>query len=154
MIQLISDVVIYGGFPTGKGQWNDRDPNTNHIILSGDLNGDDGTNFADNGHNSYHVVTADGTNETAILAGFIITAGNAIAALGAHSYGAGMCNKFSTGDFGVFELAWLTTQGQGRRNPVCDIAEPLNIINEMDLRAFAENWLQSAHIVVQLPLLG
>lgn len=48
------------------------------------------------------------------------------------------------GDFGVFALAWLTAQGEGAWNPVCDIAEPLNIINEMDLRAFAENWLQSA----------
>jgi len=47
------------------------------------------------------------------------------------------------GDFGVFALTWLTAQGEGAWNPVCDIAEPLNIINEMDLRAFAENWLQN-----------
>ena len=34
-------------------------------ILSGDLNGDDDTG-GDNSENSYHVVTADGTDETAV----------------------------------------------------------------------------------------
>ena len=90
--QLISDVAIYGGFPTGGGQWNDRDPNTHHTILSGDLDEDDGPNFANNGDNSYHVVTADGTSETAILDGFIITAGNANAVSGSDSYGGGIYN--------------------------------------------------------------
>jgi len=41
--QLISGVAIYGGFPTGGGQWNDRDPNTHHTILSADLDGDGNT---------------------------------------------------------------------------------------------------------------
>jgi len=46
------------------------------------------------------------------------------------------------GDFGVFALAWLTAQGEGRYNPVCDIAEPSNdFIDEADLAEFAENWL-------------
>lgn len=44
-------------------------------------------------------------------------------------------------DFGVFALAWWTAQGQEGYNPVCDIAEPYDFIDEADLAAFAENWL-------------
>jgi hypothetical protein len=40
--QLISSVALYGGFPSGGGTWNERDPNTHETILSGDLNTDDG----------------------------------------------------------------------------------------------------------------
>ncbi len=75
--QLISDVAIYGGFPSGGGTWTSRDPNTYETILSGDLNEDDEPNFVNNGENSYHVVTGSGTNSIAILDGFTITAGNA-----------------------------------------------------------------------------
>ena len=53
-----------------------RDPADNVAILSGDLNGDDGPDFANNGENSYHVVTGGGTNVTARLDGFTIRNGN------------------------------------------------------------------------------
>jgi len=36
--QLLNSVALYGGFPSGGGIWNDRDPNTYQTILSGDLN--------------------------------------------------------------------------------------------------------------------
>jgi len=62
--KLKSGVAIYGG----RG---------GESILSGDLNGDDGPNFAGNDENSYHVVTGSGADETAVLDGFTITAGNA-----------------------------------------------------------------------------
>jgi len=46
-------------------------------VLSGDLNGNDGLNFTGNSENSYHVVTGSGTDNTAALDGFVITASNA-----------------------------------------------------------------------------
>ena len=77
--QLKSGVAIKGGY-AGFGQLDPdaRDVNLYKSILSGDLNGNDGPNFANNAENSYHVlVTGSGTDETAVLDGFTITAGNA-----------------------------------------------------------------------------
>jgi len=75
--RLLSGVAIYGGFAGGETALNQRNPRGNATILSGDLNGDDGPNFANTDDNSYHVVTAGGTNATAVLDGFTITAGKA-----------------------------------------------------------------------------
>jgi len=83
--QLINGVAIYGGFPPGGGNWEDRDPIAYETILSGDLAGDDApvTDPGDlpseptRAENSYHVVTGSGTDATAVLDGFTITAGNA-----------------------------------------------------------------------------
>jgi hypothetical protein len=83
---LISGVALKGGY-AGYGQ---PDPNARDIevyktILSGDLAGND----ADVNHpsdlcdeptraeNSYHLVTGSGTDDTAVIDGFTITAGNA-----------------------------------------------------------------------------
>ena len=75
--QMINGVTIYGGFPdTGDPDMDDRDPNMYKTILSGDLNDDD-VGFTNNAENSYHVVTGNGTNASAILDGFTITGGNA-----------------------------------------------------------------------------
>ncbi|MDH4241544.1 MAG: hypothetical protein OEW48_18445, partial [Phycisphaerae bacterium] len=68
---LINGVAIYGGFPAGGGDWEQRDPGTNETILSGDIG-----MWLNNQDNSYHVVTGNGVNHTAILDGFTITAGN------------------------------------------------------------------------------
>jgi len=64
---LINDVAIYGGFPSGGGSWEEHNPADCETVLSGDIEGD----------NSYHVVTGSGTDNTALLNGFTITAGNA-----------------------------------------------------------------------------
>ncbi len=56
------------GTETALGQ---RDPVANVTILSGEI-GAAGTS-----DNSYHVVIGSGTNDTAVLDGFTITAGNA-----------------------------------------------------------------------------
>ncbi len=61
--QLISGVAIYGFFG-------------GETILSGDLGGND-VGFTNNAENSYHVVTGSGTNVSAVLDGFTITAGSA-----------------------------------------------------------------------------
>ncbi|MFN8485155.1 MAG: choice-of-anchor Q domain-containing protein [Anaerolineae bacterium] len=74
---LKNNLAIYGGFTGTETTLSQRDWRTNVTTLSGDLNGDDGANFANNGDNSYHVVTGSGTDATATLDGFTITAGNA-----------------------------------------------------------------------------
>ena len=61
--RLINDVAIYGGFPTGGGNWEDRDPNIYQTILSGDLNGNDGPGFTNYEENSFHVINGSGTND-------------------------------------------------------------------------------------------
>jgi len=69
--ELLDDVAVYGGFPTGGGTWFERNPATYQTILSGDI----GTPN-DLSDNSYHVVKCQDVNN-AILDGFTIKAGNA-----------------------------------------------------------------------------
>jgi len=70
--QLNSGVALYGGFIGNETQLPERDWENNLTILSGDINQSD--TFAEN---SYSVVIGSGTDNTAIIDGFIITAGNA-----------------------------------------------------------------------------
>ncbi|MHC4574768.1 MAG: right-handed parallel beta-helix repeat-containing protein, partial [Planctomycetota bacterium] len=86
--QLINGVALYGGFPAGGGPWQDRDPTAHETILSGDIGTPNGGNAGDN---SYHVVTGSGTDATAVLDGFVITAGYADG-IARDSYGGGMYN--------------------------------------------------------------
>ena len=89
--QLINGVAIYAGFAGGESTLDERDWQNNETILSGDLNGDD-VGFTNNGENSYHVVTGSGTNNTAVLDGFTITAGNANGGVFPDWVGGGMWN--------------------------------------------------------------
>ena len=81
---LQSGVAIYGGFAGDETARDERDPAANPTILSGDLDGDDTPRWL-NGHNSflnpqdnsYHVVVADGVDETAVLDGVVVTHGYA-----------------------------------------------------------------------------
>jgi len=86
--QLLTGVEIYGGFegvPGTEGDFSARDADRFHSILSGDIDGDDTTDakaVVTNtgnimGQNSDHVVTGSGTDATAVLDGFTITAGQA-----------------------------------------------------------------------------
>lgn len=46
-------------------------------------------------------------------------------------------------DYAVLALAWGSSQGGDNWNPACDISEPKDgIINEPDLDALCENWLE------------
>jgi parallel beta-helix repeat protein/predicted outer membrane repeat protein len=88
--QLVNNVAIYGGFAGTEDpatfNLDDRDFVTNETIISGDIG------LADvNADNSYHVVTASGTDATAVLDGFTITAGNADG-----SDGGGMYNYYGS----------------------------------------------------------
>jgi len=85
--QLKNGVKIYGGFAGGEIRLDQRNWQNNTTILSGDIN----TVGVDT-DNSYHVVTGSGTNSTAVLDGFTITAGNANGTVTA-AYGGGMYNQ-------------------------------------------------------------
>ena len=76
--RLKKGIRLMGGFTGTETSSAQRDPNRNETILSGDLKGDDGPNFANYDDNSYHVLIADHTDaSTTALDGFIITGGNA-----------------------------------------------------------------------------
>ncbi|MBE7530210.1 MAG: hypothetical protein HND44_24630 [Chloroflexi bacterium] len=83
---LADGVAVYGGFAGVETALVERDWKTNVTILSGDIDNNDvnadGNHIAEStadivGDNSYHVVIGSGTNNSAILDGFIITAGQA-----------------------------------------------------------------------------
>jgi predicted outer membrane repeat protein len=69
---LKNGLALYGGFPgSGNPIFADRDPAAHVTTLSGDI----GTSN-DHTDNSYHVVTADNVDATAILNGFTVSHGN------------------------------------------------------------------------------
>lgn len=75
--QLKNGVGIYGGFLGLPSETELSARETyGRTTLSGDLLADDDTT-GDSSENAYHVVTGSGTDATAILDGFLITAGNA-----------------------------------------------------------------------------
>lgn len=82
---LRNGVTLYGGFPESGGDLSNRNWTANQTILSGDLNGN-GLDSSD----AYHVVTADGTNSSAVLDGFTITGGNANVNTSSNFSGAGI----------------------------------------------------------------
>jgi len=93
MFQLVNGVGLYGGFAGGENGLEERDWQANQTILSGDLLGDDGPGQGENSdENSYHIVTGSGTDGSAVLDGFTITAGCADGA-GALKNGGGMYNS-------------------------------------------------------------
>ncbi len=76
--QLVNGVELLGGF-AGIGA---LDPDAREVgafvtTLSGDLGGNDGPDFEGNEENAYNVVTGSGTDATAVLDGWTVTAGNA-----------------------------------------------------------------------------
>ncbi len=84
--QLNSGVAIYGGYAgLGEPDPDARDVELYETVLSGDIGAP-----ADSDDNSYHVVTANDTNEFAILDGFTITAGRANGDDSATARGAGL----------------------------------------------------------------
>jgi predicted outer membrane repeat protein len=79
--QLTNCAGVYGGFVGTETQLSQRAINpdgsmVNVTLLSGDLNGDDGPDFANNAENSFHIVTGSGANSASVLDGFTITGGN------------------------------------------------------------------------------
>ena len=87
---LKNGVAIYGGFAGTETLLTQRNPATNVTILSGEIGA---VGIADN---SYHVVSGGDTNNTALLDGFIITAGNANGPSDPNRWGGGMINDNSS----------------------------------------------------------
>ncbi|MHC4441777.1 MAG: choice-of-anchor Q domain-containing protein [Planctomycetota bacterium] len=94
--QLISGVALYGGFAGNEDpdtfNLGDRTFTANETILSGDLDNNDGSDFANNDENSYHVVTGNEMGATTVFDGFIVTAGNANGYEYIDQQGGGMLN--------------------------------------------------------------
>jgi hypothetical protein len=89
--QIRKGIAMYGGFVGIEISREQRDWQTNETVFSGDLNGDD-VGFNNNGENSYHVVIGNKTDSTAVLDGFVITAGNANSSTWPDDGGGGMTN--------------------------------------------------------------
>jgi hypothetical protein len=74
--QLLNGVILRGGYAGAAATNPDaRDVALYETILSGDLAGDDDPKGPSRGDNSCHVVTGGGTDQTAVIDGFTITAG-------------------------------------------------------------------------------
>lgn len=102
---LKNGVALYGGFAGTETSRDERDWKTNLTILSGDIDHNDintDGNYINEtwneiqGYNAYHVVTGGGTDDSAVLDGFIITAGHAFALDYPAYYGGGMYNYISS----------------------------------------------------------
>lgn len=85
--RMVDGVALYGGFRGGEWHREDRDPAANASILSGEI-GNPNSRL----DNSYHVVTASGTGPTTVLDGFVVTRGQADAALSPDNAGGGLIN--------------------------------------------------------------
>ena len=83
--QLVSGVGVYGGFSATEAVRDRRNPAAYVTVLSSDLNANDHAvstaadlaNELTRSDNSFHVTTGTGADETAVLDGFVITAGYA-----------------------------------------------------------------------------
>lgn len=105
---LRNGVAIYGGFVATETLRTQRDWRAHPTVLSGDIDGNDSTDPHGvvtttaniTGTNAYHVVMSNGVTETAVLDGFLITAGlaNAVEAEEnwPHYLGGGMFNDESS----------------------------------------------------------
>ena len=119
--QLKSGVGIYGGFAGTEVSRSERDPAANLTVLSGDLNGNDLevldppelAGESTRSDNSYHVVTGNGADETAVLDGFVITGGNANGT-GAGDYnGGGMTSRSGTATLANCTFEWNVASRSG-----------------------------------------
>ncbi|MEM6319281.1 MAG: choice-of-anchor Q domain-containing protein [Bacteroidota bacterium] len=115
--QLLNNVSLLGGFNGTESSSDERNPEANITILSGDIDKNDvKTNNivinTDNisGDNSDHVVSGSGTDNTAIIDGFTITAGQALESDSDGDIGGGGMNNFA-GSPSVNEIKFIGNYG-------------------------------------------
>ncbi|MHC4079859.1 MAG: right-handed parallel beta-helix repeat-containing protein [Planctomycetota bacterium] len=120
--QLVDGVALLGGYAgVGAPDPDDRDVDLYETILSGDLAGNDQPDFVNHEENHWHIVTGSGTNETAMIDGFTITAGNANGPgfpPDLHAMGAGMFNDSGSPTVSRcrFVANWAGDAGAGMLN--------------------------------------
>ncbi len=93
---LIDFVSVYGGFAGDEQTVDERDPVAHLTVLTGDLLGDDGPEFANYTDNSYHVVTASNASTNSRLDGFTIRGGNADGGCCTNDRGGGLISQFGS----------------------------------------------------------
>ncbi len=72
--ELLDNLAVYGGFPSGGAGIQERDYQSYRTVLSGDLNSNDEPNFVNIEDNSDNVVNGSSTGSSAVLDGLFITA--------------------------------------------------------------------------------
>jgi hypothetical protein len=121
---LKNGVAVYGGFAGGETTLSERNWETNVTVLSGDIDQDDTTDSNGvvtdvgdiAGTNAYHVVKGGGTNSSAILDGFTITAGRANGLNQTNGAGLENLNSSPTLTNLTFSGNWADGDGGGIRN--------------------------------------
>jgi len=124
---LKNGVAVYGGFAGTETSRNQRNWQTHKTILSGDIDHDDintdGNNIAETwndiqGANAYHVVSDVGTDNTAVLDGFVITAGLATGQQWPSERGGGVFNSGGSPKITnvTFSGNYATDYGSGMSN--------------------------------------
>jgi hypothetical protein len=74
---LKNGVKLYGGFAGTEAVLTSRNVAANPTILSGDIDNNDGDNFAGNSSNAYHVTVSSTLSAQTVMDGFTVTGGNA-----------------------------------------------------------------------------
>ncbi|MFO0826781.1 MAG: peptidoglycan DD-metalloendopeptidase family protein [Phycisphaerales bacterium] len=110
---LLPHVRLLGGFAGTETSADQRDPERNVTILSGDLNGDDTPNFGNRTDNSYNVLGAVLVGTDALLDGFHIRSGHADGSSFERTQGGGMLLGGSSPVIRrcVFEDDWSSSGG-------------------------------------------
>lgn len=96
--EMKNQLAIYGGFKGDESLLTERDWESNETILGGDIDQNDGADFANNDNNSYNVLRNVNVDSTALLDGFVVRGGNMNEALDIGGFGGGMYNYNSSPD--------------------------------------------------------
>jgi hypothetical protein len=136
---LKDGVGIYGGFAASETVKSQRDWIVNLTILSGDIDKNDlnadGDFIAESwkdvqGNNAYHVVSNSGVTETAILDGFIVTAGETAGSF-PDNCGGGMSNLDSSPTLTRLIFSGNMASDTGNGGGMCNLEDSRPTLTEV-----------------------